>query len=78
LKKKNDVPSIIDLVKIAEKMIQNDLELLIGKTVKNQQEQYVAVITAIQIHGDNDKTYIYPHLSADYVVVNGQKVDIEI
>jgi hypothetical protein len=46
------VPSLAELTKIASYLIQEDLERLVKKAIKNEKIQYHAVVTGVQIHGN--------------------------
>jgi len=68
------LPDLIELTKITRKVIQEDLENVIGKVVDTKKSDY-AVFTGIQIHAP-DANYIWP--ADSYVIANGGKVEIQI
>lgn len=67
------VPSLVELTKIALATIEEDLEKLIKSTV-DVKKCYYGVLTGVQIHGDNDTTFIWP--SKMYCVINEKKHDL--
>jgi hypothetical protein len=69
-----DIPSLLELTKIARKVIQEDLEHAIGKVVDISKSDY-AMLTGIQIHAPNE-TYIWP--ADSYVMINGNKQELSI
>jgi len=69
-----DIPSLLELTKIARKVIQEDLELAIEKVVDTSKSDY-AVLTGIQIHAP-DANYIWP--ADSYVVIDGKKQELKI
>jgi hypothetical protein len=69
-----DIPSLLELTKIARKVIQEDLELAIEKVVDTSKSDYT-VLTGIQIHAPNI-TYIWP--ADSYVVINGENILLKI
>jgi hypothetical protein len=68
------LPDLIELTKITRKVIQEDLENVIGKVVDTSKSDY-AMFTGIQIHAP-DANYIWP--ADSYVIANGEKVEIQI
>lgn len=68
------IPDLLELTKIAQKVIQTDLENTLKKVVDTDKSNY-AVITGIQIHGP-DANYVWP--AECYAVVNGEKKEILI
>ncbi len=69
-----DIPSLLELTKIARKVIQEDLEHAIEKVVDTAKSDY-AMLTGIQIHAP-DANYIWP--AESYVVIDGTKQLINI
>lgn len=69
------VPSLVDLTKIAQTTILEDLERMINYTVDTTRNHY-AVLTGIQIHGPEEKTFVCP--SVMYVVVNGKRQELAL
>jgi Limiting CO2-inducible proteins B/C beta carbonyic anhydrases len=69
-----DIPSLLELTHIARKVIQEDLELAIGKVVDTSKSDY-AMLTGIQIHAP-DGNYIWP--AESYVVINGVKSELKV
>lgn len=65
--------SLIELTKLALRIIEDDLEHLIGLTVDTNSADY-AVLTGIQIHGPSGTTYVKP--SRAYTCVGGVKHDL--
>jgi hypothetical protein len=68
------VPDLIELTKITRKVIQEDLENVIGKVVDTGKSDY-AVFTGIQIHAP-DANYIWP--ADSYAVINKVRQEIKI
>jgi len=68
------LPDLIELTKITRKVIQEDLEHIIGKVVDTSKSDY-AVLTGIQIHAP-DANYIWP--SDSYVVIEGVKSELKV
>jgi Limiting CO2-inducible proteins B/C beta carbonyic anhydrases len=68
------LPDLIELTKITRKVIQEDLEHIIGKVVDTSKSDY-AVFTGIQIHAP-DANYIWP--SDSYVVIEGVKSELKV
>lgn len=71
--KDGKVPSLVQITKLTESQIFDDLEILVKKTIVDTKREYYAVISAIQIHGPDNETWIWPHLNPDFVVINGKK-----
>jgi len=69
-----DIPSLLELTKIARKVIQEDLEHAIGNVVDVSKSDYT-MLTGIQVHAP-DITYIWP--AESYVVKDGKKEAIQI
>lgn len=70
----NKVPDLLELTKITQKAIQEDLESALKTTVAINKSDY-AVISGIQIHGPDDN-YISPAVC--YAVVNGQRHGLKV
>jgi hypothetical protein len=68
------LPDLIELTKMTRKVVQEDLEHIIGKVVDTGKSDY-AVLTGIQIHAP-DANYIWP--AESYVVMNGEKRPLEV
>jgi len=68
------LPDLIELTKITRKVIQEDLENVIGKVVDTGKSDY-AVFTGIQIHAP-DANYIWP--ADSYAVINGKKEELKV
>ncbi len=68
------VPGLLELTKIAQMAIQNDLETTLRGLVDTSKNDY-AVTTGIQIHGP-DGNYVWP--ASCYAVVNGEKKEIAL
>lgn len=60
------VPDLLELTRIAQRVIQKDLEHVLNTIVDRNRSDY-AMITGIQIHGP-EHSYVHP--TACYVVVN--------
>jgi hypothetical protein len=69
-----DIPSLLELTKIARKVIQEDLEHAIEKVIDTSKSDY-AMLTGIQIHAP-DANYIWP--ADSYVVMNKEKKELTI
>ncbi len=67
-----DIPSLLELTKIARKVIQEDLESAIGKVVDTSKSDYT-MLTGIQIHTP-EGTYVWP--AESYVVKDGEKHEL--
>lgn len=67
---------LVTLTKVAADVIQEDLERMVEKTVKNLNQNFYAVLTGVQIHGPNDETWIWPYSSTDYIVVDGKRFEL--
>jgi hypothetical protein len=67
------VPDLLELTKLTQKVIEEDLSHILKSVVKTSNNDY-AVLTGIQIHSSN-VTYIWP--GTCYAVVNGEKKQIE-
>ena len=70
-----DTPGPIELTKLAERAIREDLEEAIAATVDTSEVDY-AVFTGIQIHGPNRGDYIAPVMS--YAVVEGTRHELSL
>ncbi len=68
------VPDLLELTKIALKVIQEDLKRMITLTVDTSRSDY-AVFTGIQIHGPG-ANFVWPSLC--YTIVKGNKMDINL
>lgn len=68
---------LVTITKTTADVIQEDLERLVEKTVKNLSKDYYAVLTAVQIHGPNGETWIWPYTSKDYVVIDGKRLELK-
>jgi len=68
-----DIPSLLELTKIARKVIQEDLESAIGKVVDTSKSDYT-MLTGIQIHTP-EGTYVWP--AESYVVKDGEKQELK-
>lgn len=68
------IPDLLELTKIARKIIQTDLENVIEKVVDKTKNDY-ALITGIQVHGP-EKNYVWP--ADTYVVINGIKQELNV
>ena len=68
------LPDLIELTKMTRKVVQEDLEHIIGKVVDTGKSDY-AVFTGIQIHAP-DANYIWP--ADSYVVLDGTKKDLKV
>jgi hypothetical protein len=66
------IPDLLELTKIARKIIQTDLENVIEKVVDTTKNDY-ALITGIQVHGP-DKNYVWP--STCYAIVDGLRYEL--
>jgi hypothetical protein len=60
------VPDLLELTRIAQRVIQKDLEHVLNTIIDRSRSDY-AMITGIQIHGP-EHSYVYP--TACYAVVN--------
>lgn len=75
--------SLVDITKVAERTITDDLEYLISHTVDPRKADY-AVVTGIQIHNWGEKfdddspnlEFVAP--ASVYVVVNGEKTHLDL
>jgi len=83
---KGDVQAmtLVDITKVAERVITTDLEYLISKAVNPKNADY-AVVTGVQIHNwasDLDDVRIpsmeFVAPARAYVVVNGEKIDLDL
>ena len=68
------VPGLLELTRITQMVIQNDLESTLKNIVDTQKNDY-AIMTGIQIHAP-DGNYVWP--ASCYAVVNGTKTEIEL
>lgn len=68
------VPGLLELTKITQVVIQNDLESTLKGIVDTGKSDY-AIVTGIQIHAP-DGNYVWP--ASCYAVVNGTKMEIEL
>lgn len=66
------VPGLLELTKITQKVIQADLEHSLKRLIDTDKSNF-AVVTGIQIHGP-DGNYVWP--AACYAVVEGVRQDI--
>ncbi|EFN53712.1 hypothetical protein CHLNCDRAFT_8957, partial [Chlorella variabilis] len=75
--------SLVDITKVAERTISDDLEFLISKTVNTDKADY-AVVTGVQIHNwANDFEDASPNMefvapTSAYVVVDGVKTHLDL
>nr|AXF41559.1 LCI520 protein [Chlorella sp. ArM0029B] len=75
--------SLVDVTKVAERTISDDLEYLISKTVDTSKADY-AVITGVQVHNwandfeDDSPNMEFVAPTSAYVVVDGVKTHIEL
>ncbi|MEM7127249.1 MAG: hypothetical protein AAF702_13035 [Chloroflexota bacterium] len=69
----NNVPDLVTLTQVVQRVIVTDLERLIGLTINTDISDY-AVCSGIQIHGPDQKQYVWP--STMYVVKNGQRTNV--
>jgi len=69
-----DIPDLLELTKVVQKAIQDDLEAALSKVVDPGKCDY-AVIAGIQIHGP-DQNYISP--VSMYAIVEGERQELEI
>ncbi|KAL4856957.1 hypothetical protein ACK3TF_002657 [Chlorella vulgaris] len=75
--------TLVDVTKVAERTISDDLEFLISKTVNTDKADY-AVITGVQIHNwakdfeDASPNMEFVAPTSAYVVVNGVKTHIDL
>ncbi|PSC70098.1 low-CO2 inducible [Micractinium conductrix] len=75
--------SLVDITKVAERTISDDLEYLISKTVDTNKADY-AVITGVQVHNwafdfeDDSPNLEFVFPTSTYVVVDGNKTHIDI
>ncbi len=65
----------VELVKLAEQAIREDLEAGIAATVDTGQVDY-GLFTGVQIHGPGHRDYIFP--GASYAVVNGWRHELSL
>lgn len=68
------VPNLLELTKITQQAIQQDLENTIKSVVETKKSDF-AVITGIQIHGTDGN---YVSSTSCYTVVNGEKVELRL
>lgn len=66
-------PGLVELTKLAQQVILEELQSYIDLTVDHQTCQY-AVITGIQIHNSTGEDYVWP--GEMYMVSNGEKTRI--
>ena len=64
-----DVPDLVYLTQLAQEAITEDLERMVSLLVDPDRSDY-AVLTGIQIHGPEDRSYVWP--GQLYAVVDGQ------
>ena len=73
----------VQMTKVADRTISDDLEYLISKTVDTNKADY-AVVTGIQIHNwgadfrDESPNMEFVQVTSAYVVVDGQKTHLDI
>eukprot|EP00878_Enallax_costatus_P000335 GHUV01000414.1.p1 GENE.GHUV01000414.1~~GHUV01000414.1.p1 ORF type:complete len:449 (+),score=146.99 GHUV01000414.1:109-1455(+) len=76
--------SLVDITKVAERVITTDLEYLISKAVNPKQADY-AVVTGVQVHNwasdlEDERIpsmeFVAP--ARAYVVINGEKIDLDL
>jgi len=70
----SNVPDLLELTKLVQKAIQDDLEAALSKAIDPGKCDY-AVIAGIQIHGPG-QNYISP--VSTYAIVDGERHDLEI
>lgn len=68
------VPDLLELTKVALRVIQNDLKRMITLTADTNRSDY-AIFTGIQIHGPG-ANFVWPSLC--YAVVKGNRMDISL
>ncbi len=68
------IPDLLELTKTTLKIIKEDFENALNKTVDTKHSDY-AFITGIQIHAP-DTNYIWP--ADSYVVIDGKKMELKI
>jgi len=68
------VPGLITLTKLAYASILEDLERMILLTMNTA--SHYAIVTGIQIHGPNNKNYVWP--GEAYTVVDGMRHDLSM
>lgn len=73
--KYGDVPDLLGLTKIAQIVILEELERMINLTVNQKQTDY-AVLTGIQVHGPEEKDFIWP--CEVYWVNTGTRKDLSL
>ena len=73
--KSGDIPGLVSLTKLGCTAILEDLQRMIQLTVDTSRSDY-AVMTGIQIHGPEEKTFVCP--SVMYVVVNGKRQELAL
>ncbi|PSC69999.1 low-CO2 inducible [Micractinium conductrix] len=75
--------SLVDITKVAERTISDDLEYLISKTVDTNKADY-AVITGVQVHNwafdfeDDSPNLEFVFPTSAYVVVDGVKTHVDL
>jgi hypothetical protein len=70
-----EVPSLIDLTRLAYEAILEDLEHLLALTVDAARSDY-AVFTGIQVHAPDGSNYVWPGVL--YAVVGGKRQPISV
>ena len=75
--------SAVDITKVAERTISDDLEYLISKTVDTNKADY-AVVTGVQIHNwgadfrDESPNMEFVQVTSAYAVVDGVKTFLDL
>ena len=62
---------LIEITKVCHDVIKEDFERMLNIVLKENVDY--ALLTAIQIHGPNDETWIWPYQQSDFFVVENEK-----
>jgi hypothetical protein len=77
LKDLSHVPNLVEITKVCHDVIKEDFERMLEKTIQNNEDDHdYALLTAIQIHGPNDETWIWPYQDSDFVVLDHVKKNL--
>jgi hypothetical protein len=70
-----DVPDLVSLTRITYEVLVADLEEMIAQVVDTGRSDY-AVLSGIQIHGPDNRDFVWPGVL--YAVVNGKKQELTL
>eukprot|EP01080_Neovahlkampfia_damariscottae_P002751 gene2751-4159_t len=66
---------LIDITKVCHDVIKDDFERILKKVMKEEIDY--AFLTAVQIHGPNDETWIWPYQQSDFFVVENERRNLK-